>query len=395
MSHFTVYIIDDEPEIVELLSDVVEQAGLNVQGYTRASQFFKEVTLHNPDDILLLDLNLPEIDGIEVMRQLSKQDIQPALILISGTDKGLLAAAEKLGNAHNLKILSALSKPINNEVLLELLDQLTASVHSGHLLGKEKNLDVALTQEELHHAIHNDQLILHYQPQLDISTAKLTGVEALIRWEHPELGLVFPDRFIPMAEQSGLIEDLTHWVIDKSIHQNQEWNKQGLQITVSVNISAQNVKSLIFPEQVSEHISNNILDPSSLTLELTESALMGELVTSLDILTRLRLKGVRLSIDDFGTGYSSLSQLHRVPFTELKIDRSFVGKMTKDHEAQAIVKTCIILGHEINMKVVAEGIEDQETWDLLSNLGCDIAQGYFIAKALPGDALADWVKRND
>jgi len=144
------------------------------------------------------------------------------------------------------------------------------------------------------------------------------------------------------------------------------------------------------PEQLDRLLKNNELDPSLFILEITESALMGELATSLDILTRLRMKGIQLSIDDFGTGYSSLSQLYRIPFTELKIDLSFVMKMAQDDEARGIVKTCIILGHELKMKVVAEGVEDQETLSLLKQMGCDIAQGYYIAKPMPADKILNW-----
>ncbi|MBT3204819.1 MAG: EAL domain-containing response regulator [Gammaproteobacteria bacterium] len=391
MNDITIYIIDDEPEMVELLSDVVELAGLNVQGYTLASKFFEKVIHYNPGDILLLDLNMPEMDGVEVMRKLSTQQNQPALILISGTDKGLLSAAEKLGKAHNLDIITVLSKPVNIYNLIPLLNRKNITAHTDHLSNYLNPLDSSLTKADLHYAIQNNQLVLYYQPQLEISTGKLTSVEALVRWNHPEQGLIFPDRFIPLAEHSGLIGDLTSWVVNETMYQNQQWLKQNLKMSVSVNISADDVMSLNLPEQITELLNNNSLDPSSLTLEVTESALMGELVTSLDILTRLRLKGIKLSIDDFGTGYSSLSQLHKIPFTELKTDRSFVDKITTDSEARAIVKTCIILGHEINMKVVAEGVEDQQTWELLSNLGCDIAQGYFIAKAMPGDVFVDWV----
>jgi EAL domain-containing protein (putative c-di-GMP-specific phosphodiesterase class I) len=188
------------------------------------------------------------------------------------------------------------------------------------------------------------------------------------------------------------MSELTHWVIDKTVKQVQLWQDAGFTTTVSVNISALDITGLMLPEQLAELLKSNKLNPSHLTLEITESALMGELVTSLDILTRLRLKGIRLSIDDFGTGYSSLSQLHRVPFTELKIDSSFVRNMSHDDEARAIVRTCIILGHELSMRVVAEGVETEENLEFLKQMGCDIAQGYLIARPMPASELMEWVK---
>jgi len=392
MKQTTVYLIDDEPELVELLVDVVELAGLNPQGYTRASEFFEQVKTFAENSILVLDLHMPEMDGIEVMRRLATMEYAPALILISGTDSGVLHAAEKLGRAHDLEIIASLSKPIPIDRFQQLLEPHTSG-NRRRREGSSQFNDHPLTVTELQHAIHNDQLMMHFQPQVNITTGALTGLEGLVRWQHPELGLVYPDSFITLAEQNGLMGQLTHCVIDQTVRQEQVWERDGFVANVSVNISADNITSLTLPEQMTELLSNSRLDPTRITLEITESALMGELVTSLDILTRLRLKGISLSIDDFGTGYSSLSQLHRVPFTELKIDRSFVSNMARDAEARAIVKTCIILGHELNMRVVAEGIEDQETWDILTELGCDLGQGYFIAKPMPGADLFEWVNR--
>ncbi len=386
----TVYLIDDEPEMLELLTDIIEFVDLQVQGYTRATDFFREVEEFIPDSILILDLNMPEMDGIEVMRQLSTMQNQPQVILISGTDIGLLSAAEKLGQAHNLQILASFSKPINIDNILNLLGK-----HVSTTSKKRSNQSLfqnSITADELQLAIISDQLTLHYQPQLSMKTGKLLAVESLVRWNHPTLGLIYPDQFIPFAEKNNLISELTHWVITHSIKQNQQWLQQNLFLPMSINISADDITSLTLPEQVSTLLRENKLDSTMLTLEITESALMGELVTSLDILTRLRLKGISLSIDDFGTGYSSLSQLHKIPFTELKIDHSFVNKICNDPEARSIVKTCIILAHELNMKAVAEGIEDQQSWDILVELGCDIAQGYLIAKPMPGEKIPDWAK---
>ena len=254
------------------------------------------------------------------------------------------------------------------------------------------SIESELALIELQQAIRNEQLVLHFQPQIEVATNKLSGIEVLVRWQHPEQGLIYPDRFISLAEQNGLMGELTHWVIDKTVKQEQMWQDAGLTTTMSVNISALDITGLTLPEQLAELLKNNKLAPTRLTLEITESALMGELVTSLDILTRLRLKGIKLSIDDFGTGYSSLSQLHRVPFTELKIDQSFVSNMNEDSEARAIVKTCILLGHELSMHVVAEGVESEEHLELLKQMGCDFAQGYFIARPMPGSELMAWVK---
>ena len=384
MNQRTIYLIDDEVEMLEMLSDVIEMMGLIAQPYNRAGHFFEQVKKFEENSILVLALNMPDMDGIEVIRRLSTMPAPPALILMSGHDSGVLHAAEKLGRARRLDILAYIGKPINLEKFKSLL---TSTTSDNTKPPPSLSTDTAPSFEELQWAISHEQLILHYQPQINISTGDIIGVEALVRWQHPERGLIYPDHFIQLAEQKGLIGAITHWVIEHAVKQKQRWREQGLDLLVSVNISAVDITSLTLPEQLADLLDNNQLDPTMLMLEVTESALMGELVTSLDILTRLRLKGVGLSIDDFGTGYSSLSQLHRMPFTEMKIDRSFVANMGQDEEAKAIVKTCIILGHELNMQVVAEGVETHEQAEILKLLGCDVGQGYFYSKPVIADEI--------
>jgi len=392
MSEARVFVIDDEPELVELLCDVVEMSGLSVQGFTNAGQFFEQVEKFVAESILVLDLQMPDMDGIEVMRRLAVVDNAPALILVSGQDSGVLHAAEKLGRAHKLEIIASLGKPVKIEDFQRIIQQciLTKDTKSEMLL---LDSELEINPEELYKAIRDNELLLHYQPQLDIKTESLFAVEALVRWQHPIFGMIYPDRFIPLAEQHGWMDELTHWVIEETVQQEQVWQAQGLNIPVSVNISADNITSLTLPEQLAELLVDNRLDPTRITLEVTESMLMGELVTSLDILTRLRLKGIGLSIDDFGTGYSSLSQLHRVPFTELKIDRSFIFNLVDDPEARAIVKTCIILGHELNMKVVAEGVETSAHLEILKEMGCDRAQGYLFSKPVAAEEILNLAKK--
>jgi len=391
MTKSTVYLLDDEQELVDLHREVAKLAGFNAHGFTRASQFFEHVIEFETGSVMVLDLQMPEMDGIEVMRRLAQMPNPPALILISGHDAGVLRSAEKLCRAHGLEVIASLRKPFSLETLSQIFEQ-----HSPDVNRQMQNDSPAakgeITLIELQQAIQNEQLVLHFQPQIEIATGVLSGVEVLVRWQHPEQGLIYPDRFIPLAEQNGLMSELTHWVIDRAVKQEQLWQQAGFTMTVSVNISAQDITSLMLPEQLAELLKNNKLDPTRLMLEITETTLMGELVTSLDILTRLRLKGIKLSIDDFGTGYSSLLQLHRAPFTELKIDRSFVSNMSEDNEARAIVKTCILLGHELNMSVIAEGVESEKHLELLKQMGCDLVQGYFIAKPMPASELIAWVK---
>jgi len=376
-----IYILDDEQEQTKLLSRIIDQCGIPNTSFSRAKQFFQIIKHYEKNSILLLDLNMPDIDGIEVMRKLAKHANPPKLILMTGHDSSVLHSAEKLGKAHQLEIITSFNKPIDIDGLEALLQEHAKSNQTQHSSPQTKQ-PTTISPENLLTAIEQDELVLHYQPKFDIQENKLVAVEALVRWNHSTHGLIFPDQFIPMAEQHNLIDKLTRWVLNTAVKQEQAWNTKNINIGIAVNISAFDVTSLTLPEQLATLIKKSKLDPTKITLEVTESALMGELVTSLDILTRMRLKGIGLSIDDFGTGYSSLSQLHRVPFSELKIDRSFVSNMEVDSEAKAIVKTCVMLGHELNMNVIAEGVETKTDLETLKSLKCDLAQGYYFSKPL-------------
>jgi len=377
-----VYLIDDEPDFLDLLSSTVEQASLQYQSFEKASDFFCSVKAFPQNAILVLDLNMPDMDGIEVMRKLATMPNSPRVILISGHDVSVLHSAEKLGRAHNLDIIETLSKPISTNYIKSILMNHVSTTQSERRADRLP-IENELSVMELREAIYSGQMVLYYQPQFDLISGQLISVEALVRWEHPTRGLIYPTRFISLAERSGMMPSLTQWVINQAVQQQKRWQLRQLDLRISVNISAVDITSLTLPEQ----LLSTKNETTKLTLEVTESNLMGELVTSLDILTRFRLKGIDLSIDDFGTGYSSLSLLHRVPFNELKVDQSFVSNMHKDEEAKAIVKTCILLGHELNMKVVAEGIDNEAQLELLKEFGCDIVQGFLFSKAVTAEEI--------
>lgn len=383
-----VYIVDDDVQISRLLSEAIEGFGLAVEIFNSGQEFIG-VDIQETD-VILLDLNMPDIDGIEVIKVLSSKQCGARLVLISGHDTGILHSAEQLAQAHALKIVSSMTKPIR---LKHLRDVITGIIEQGVEIPEVSKVShLQPDVEELREAIASSQFVLHYQPQINVQTSQLFGVEALVRWKHESRGLVYPDMFIPLAEEHNLIGELTELVISESLKQCRLWRDQNLNVPVSINISADNVKGQVLVEHLISVLKQFQLEPDCLTLEVTESALMGELIASLENLTRLRMKGFKLSIDDFGTGYSSLSQLHKIPFTELKIDKSFVMSMSNDVEARAIAKTCIMLGHELNMKVVAEGVESADILQTLKELGCDIAQGYHISRPIPANELLDWIK---
>lgn len=385
-------IVDDDMMICELLATVAEDIFEQIQLYNDAAGFLQQTTY--AQDVILLDLQMPQIDGIETIRLLAQQGSKASILLMSGYDESVLRSAKVLAKDLGLNVMGDLTKPIGIAHLTKVLNELAGAIDceqpsdersSGH----DPHAFIP-TAEDLLKAINEHQLELHYQPQVSLKSNALVGAEALVRWNHPEFGMIYPDRFIPLAESSGLIGELTEAVINLAVIQSHQWHKQGYAFKVSVNISAQNVSSLDMPEYLEALARRYELDTHMLVLELTESAVMSEITTSLDILTRLRLKGFRLSIDDFGTGFSSLSQLHKIPFTELKIDQSFVMKMIEDPQSAAIVETCIMLGHKLRMSVVAEGVEDHQIWQRLKELGCDIAQGYHISRPMAPEAFLSW-----
>ncbi|MCA1647401.1 MAG: EAL domain-containing protein [Chloroflexi bacterium] len=243
---------------------------------------------------------------------------------------------------------------------------------------------------ELRRAIDGGELVLQYQPKVDLRTGRLCSVEALVRWAHPSRGLLTPDEFIPVAEQAGLIEPLSRWVMRAALHQVNAWGGIGLEIPVAVNLSMRSFRDEQLPEKVAELLSQTQTPPHLLMLEITESTLMADPNRTLAILGRLRATGIRIAIDDFGTGHSSLAYLKRLPVDELKIDRSFIADIATDAKDRAIVRCTVDLAHSLGLRVVAEGIEDAVTEVVVAELGCDEAQGFYLSPALNGGALATW-----
>jgi diguanylate cyclase (GGDEF)-like protein len=245
--------------------------------------------------------------------------------------------------------------------------------------------------EELRTALTDGQLVLYFQPKLDLRTGELPGVEALVRWQHPQRGLLQPDQFLPQAERYGLMRQLTTCVLSLALDQVKEWQVAGLDTTVAVNISASNLLDVELPEQVRTLLAVRKLRPSSLMLEVTETTLMVDPARAAELLSRLQRIGVRISIDDYGTGYSSLARLRELAVNELKLDRSFLTGIRDDARAGAIVRSTVELAHSLGLTLVAEGIETEQDESILRGLACDQGQGYHLARPMPGHELIKWI----
>lgn len=247
---------------------------------------------------------------------------------------------------------------------------------------------------ELRHAVEQEQFVLYYQPKVDLKNLQVTGVEALVRWNHPREDLLMPDTFIPLLEQTGLIRSLTPWVLNESLRQGQQLQDQGLPITISMNLSVRDLQDPYLADAFAEQLAALQISPRWLELEITESAVMTEPERALEVLTRLSAMGLRIAIDDFGTGYSSLSYLKKLPVNTIKIDKSFVIGMGRDENDAAIVRTSVDLAHNLKLEVVAEGVENEETLKRLSEMGCDTAQGHYISRPLSAEELALWLNQS-
>jgi EAL domain-containing protein (putative c-di-GMP-specific phosphodiesterase class I) len=239
-------------------------------------------------------------------------------------------------------------------------------------------------ESALRNAVERDEFVLYYQPQLDMKTGKIVGMEALIRWQHPELGMVPPSRFIGIAEETGMIVEIGAWVLRSACAQNKAWQDAGYdKLRVAVNLSARQFGAADLIENLAAVLLDTGLEPKYLEIELTESLFMSDITPAVDLLHRIKALGVNLSIDDFGTGYSSLSYLSRFPIDVLKIDRSFVADITRDANDEAIVTSIIALAHNLKLAVIAEGVETGEQLDYLRRHGCDEIQGYYFSRPLP------------
>ena len=258
----------------------------------------------------------------------------------------------------------------------------------------QNNDERLMLQADLRRAIANNELVLHYQPKIDFQTDRVSGVEALVRWQHPKLGLIFPDKFIPLAESSGLIKSLTYSVLRMALEQCELWHKDGLALSVAVNISAINIQDPEFPDQVAMLLKGMTVPATRLELEVTETAVMTEPVRAVECIKKLRTLGVQVAIDDFGTGYSSMAYLKELLVAKIKIDKSFVKDMAANHHDAVIVRSTVELGHNLGMKVVAEGVESQVVWDKLKALGCDSAQGYYMGRPVGADKFTEWLRQS-
>jgi EAL domain-containing protein (putative c-di-GMP-specific phosphodiesterase class I) len=339
-----------------------------------------------PMDIIISDLDMPGMDGMEFIRHVGAAGIPVSVILSSALDPALVSSVETMTKAYGITLLGAIEKPVTPQKLEALINKHTPPKAK---LAKAPGA-ASFPLEDIRRGLMSGQFVPFFQPKVGLADGAVTGVEALARWLHPEKGVVAPYAFIGPLEDNGLIDNLSWVMLETSAKLCREWTSRGLDVTVSVNLSLKSLTDPGLAERITSLVQKQDLDPRRMVLEVTESAAMTDVGRALENLTRLRMKGFGLSIDDYGTGYSSMQQLSRIPFTELKIDQSFVLSALEKESSKVILASSLDMARKLKLHSVAEGVETRAHWNLLRSLGCDIAQGYFVAKPMDAHTFSEW-----
>lgn len=378
----TIHIIDDDTDLTLTLSDMIDDLG-HTAHITNDPSLLDYKNICNAD-LLLIDLMLGKNDGIEVIRNLAKLDFKKPIILISGQHQSVINLSSTLAKEHNLNVISGLQKPLKLSRLKEALDNAFQEKEKDTSNLSSRKTEVLLTEIDKH--IDKNEFCFYYQPQIALATETLSGYECLVRWKHPEQGILPPPIFIPYLEQNKLINKLFRNLVPRAFSEMAPLLASSNQ-TLSFNISTVQLDDLELPEYILEIATSHGIKPEQIIIEITESGMFVDTKSAYDVLLRFVLKGMKLSIDDFGTGSSTLEQLHTLPVSEIKIDKQFIMDSSQNPKSDIIVQNTVSLGKKLNLSIVAEGIEQLSDLVKLSALGVDIGQGYFFSKPLSYDQV--------
>jgi EAL domain-containing protein (putative c-di-GMP-specific phosphodiesterase class I) len=388
-------VLDDSAAITEFMAAVARIRGWEPRTATQAEEF-REMVRASPPDAIMLDLQLGKSDGVEQLRFLHKLDYIGPIILMSGFDARVLASARQIGDSLGLKVVAVVEKPARAARIHEVLAAIERQPRPTAPTAVRQAMKVdarAITVRDIATAINAGHMELHLQPIIAAIGRGVTRAEALIRWRDPTRGLVAPDQFVPVAESDEVVIDhLTMWVAEAATLLYRQLAERGSMVQICINVSGQNLRSLDFPDRMIGLCERMAVPPDALGLEITESVAMHDLDATAAVLTRLRLNGFPVAIDDFGIGHSSLAMLRRMPFSTVKIDKSFVSDMHTSSDSLTIVRSIIQLAHDMHLTTVAEGIESSSAAGLLTELGIDGLQGYYFSKPLPFDEFTEWLR---
>jgi EAL domain-containing protein (putative c-di-GMP-specific phosphodiesterase class I)/CheY-like chemotaxis protein len=386
-------IFEDDPGVSNVIRIIATASGMEARVVVQSERFFAAVDSWRPTHIAL-DLVMPDMDGVQVLGELGRRKCSADIIITSGMGSRVLDAAGRSANERGLNVVGVLSKPFSAQELRALLAPARTRVPANRHSDAEAAVEYPVTVDAFRWALASHQFEVHYQPKIECLKGELAGFEALVRWAHPERGLIMPLQFIPFAEAQGLINDLTDAVLEQSL----AWFGAARRdadlrpgVSLSVNLSALSLQDGTLVDRIAGYCERNGVPLQRLIFEVTETGAMRDPIAALDMLTRMRVKGFQLALDDFGTGYSSMLQLVRLPFSEIKVDKSFVMSAVGSAESSAVVKSIIDLGRSLGLKSAAEGVENAATLELLQDLGCDYAQGYGIGRPMGDRDIAAWM----
>ena len=383
----SVLVIDDQQPVRAFIRAVLRDVGIaRVTEASDGREAISKVTEPGAHfDLILCDLGMPGRDGIETIRSLAALGIDSSIAILSMEEERIIEMAAMLAEQQGLKLAGALTKPLSAQKLEPILSRMRSAT------APDKPKRVSAPVYDLASAFARRELRLMYQPKVEMRSKRFAGVEALVRWKHPELGMFQPGAFVPFIESS---EELGTLLIDFSLQEAiacaGRWLARGAELRVAVNLAAQAFDQLGLPERVEALTSANRVPAELITIEVTETQVARDAIRMLDVATRLRLKRFKLSVDDFGTGHSGLQQLQELPFNEMKIDRRFVDGCSSSQVKRSVVEASLALARNLKLTSVAEGVQAQEDWDLLESLGCDVAQGYYIARPMTEEGLTTW-----
>ncbi len=383
-------VVDDEPDFCAFVAQAAEELGFDVNTISELSSL-EIISAHigQKPTAVLLDLSMPNHDGVEIIRYLSKNHKDVAIGFMTGVSPDILAGVERLTENLGFYLLGAIQKPFGYKDLNKLLQKAKGQLSRNHYYASPKT---RVSLDEVKTVVLGEKLCLYFQPKVYLDSQSLCGVEGLVRWPKGDQ-ILAPASFLPQVEKLGLMPQLTRLVFKLAVKQAVKWKKSNIQIPIAINLSACCLNDLSIPDFMSSYLRSHGLDAEMFTIEITESASIASLTDSLDIFSRLRLKGFHLSIDDFGTGYSSLYQLTNLPFNELKLDRTFTVRAPFDESALAALESAVVLSERLGMRMVAEGIENKAVLEVAQNAGVKIGQGYLFSRPLPSEQLEIWLQQ--